>query len=339
MEERLQKILAAAGLGSRRSSEDFILQGRVTVNGKAAVLGQKVDLAVDRVTFDGQPLSAPEKLTYVLLHKPRGVVSSLAPQGDRQTVRQMLPLPQRLYPVGRLDVDSEGLILMTNDGELADFLTHPRYEAEKEYRALVKGEPDNERLEAWRRGVVLAPRGERTAAAQVSRGERAPNGTWLRIVMHEGRKHQIRDIGLLLGLPVQRLIRVRLGSLRLGTLQPGEWRHLTAEEVAQLRAIGQTAAPKPPSRAPARAKPASREPDQPARRGPAKPAEHAPDKPARRGPAKPADHAPDKPARRGPAKPAEHAPDKRTPNPGQGRRPAGGRGPRGAPASVSKRAK
>ena len=292
MEERLQKILARAGLASRCSSEDFILQGRVTVNGKAAVLGQKADLVVDRVLVDGQPIAAPEKLTYVLLHKPRGVVSSLAAQGDRQTVRQMLPLPQRLYPVGRLDVDSEGLILMTNDGELADFLTHPRYEAEKEYRVLVKGEPDNERLDAWRRGVMLE--GERTAPAQVARGEKAPNGTWLRIVMHEGRKHQIRDIGLLLGLPVQRLLRVRLGSLRLGDLQPGEWRHLTPEEVTQLRAIGQTAAPKPPVRARARAKPAERRP--------AGPSERAPDRPTRRGPAKPAgghDRTPDKPARRG----------------------------------------
>ena len=268
MEERLQKILARAGLGSRRSSEELIVQGRVTVNGTVAVLGQKADLAVDRVAVDGQPLSAPEKLTYVLLNKPRGVVSSLAAQGDRQTVRAMVPLPERLYPVGRLDVDSEGLILMTNDGELAEFLTHPRYEAEKEYRVLVKGEPDAERLEAWRRGVVLE--GVRTAPAQVARGERAPTGTWLRIVMHEGRKHQIRDIGMLLGLPIQRLIRVRLGSLRLGNLAPGEWRRLTADEVSQLRTIGQTPAPKPPSRARARPRPVNRAPEKPAGRATAR---------------------------------------------------------------------
>src|SRR5262249_21694421 len=208
---------------------------------KIATLGQKADLSVDRIAVDGQPLAAPEKLTYILLHKPRGVVSSLAPQGERRTVRELVPVPERLYPVGRLDVDSEGLILMTNDGELADILSHPRYEAEKEYRVLVKGEPDNERLEAWRRRVVLE--GERTAPAQVTRGERAPTGTWLRIVMHEGRKHQIRDIGLLLGLPVQRLIRVRLASLRLGNLPPGEWRRLTSNEVEQLRAVGQTPTP------------------------------------------------------------------------------------------------
>jgi 23S rRNA pseudouridine2605 synthase len=255
MEERLQKILARAGLGSRRSSEELIVQGRVTVNGKRAELGQRADPAHDRIAVDGTALSAPEKLTYVMLNKPRGVVSSLAPQGDRQTVRELVPVAERLYPVGRLDVDSEGLILLTNDGELADRLTHPRYESEKEYRVLVKGEPDAERLAAWRRGVVLE--GERTAPAEVTRAERAPTGTWLRIVMHEGRKHQIRDIGQLLGLPVQRLIRVRLGSLRLGSLQPGEWRRLIAAELAQLRTgkAPEPAAPARPRRAPASRRP------------------------------------------------------------------------------------
>jgi 23S rRNA pseudouridine2605 synthase len=176
-----------------------------------------------------------------MLYKPRGVVSSLAAQGERLTVRDLVNLEVRLYPVGRLDVDSEGLILLTNDGELADYLTHPRYESEKEYRVLVKGDPDAERLQAWSRGVVLE--GQRTAPAQVVRQERAANGTWLRIVMHEGRKHQIRDIGLLLGLPVQRLIRIRMGALRLGNLQPGEWRTLKADEVAKLRETGEAGPP------------------------------------------------------------------------------------------------
>jgi 23S rRNA pseudouridine2605 synthase len=152
---------------------------------------------------------------------------------------------------------------MTNDGALADVLTHPRYEVEKEYRVLVKGEPDETRLEAWRRGVVLE--GERTAPAQVTRGERAPTGAWLRIVMHEGRKHEIRDIGKLLGLPVQRLVRVRLGSLRLGALEAGQWRHLKSEEVAQLRNSGQAAARPKPQR-PRTARPAA-----PARPAPAAP--------------------------------------------------------------------
>jgi 23S rRNA pseudouridine2605 synthase len=241
MEERLQKVMARAGLGSRRACEELIAQGRVTVNGQPALLGQKADPARDQILLDGEPVARPEKLTYAMLYKPRGVVSSLAAQGERLTVRDLVNLEVRLYPVGRLDVDSEGLILLTNDGELADYLTHPRYESEKEYRVLVKGDPDAERLQAWSRGVVLE--GQRTAPAQVVRQERAANGTWLRIVMHEGRKHQIRDIGLLLGLPVQRLIRIRMGALRLGNLQPGEWRTLKADEVAKLRETGEAGPP------------------------------------------------------------------------------------------------
>jgi 23S rRNA pseudouridine2605 synthase len=185
---------------------------------------------------DGEPLSLPDKTVVVMLHKPRGVVSSLAAQGDRKTVRDLVPLEGRLYPVGRLDADSEGLILLTNDGELTDRLTHPRYESEKEYRVLVKGNPDAERLAAWRRGVVLE--GERTAPAEVFREERAAAGVWLRVIMHEGRKHQIRDIGALLGLPVVRLIRVRMGGLTLGDLPLGEWRELRPDEVRKLREPG-----------------------------------------------------------------------------------------------------
>jgi len=124
--ERLQKILAAAGFGSRRSCEEMVIAGRVRVNGKVAKLGDKADLAADVVTLDGEPI-APEKLTYVLLYKPRGVVSSLDAQGDRRTVRDLVPLSERLYPVGRLDALSEGLILLTNDGDLTNRLTHPRY--------------------------------------------------------------------------------------------------------------------------------------------------------------------------------------------------------------------
>jgi 23S rRNA pseudouridine2605 synthase len=235
MEERLQKILARAGFGSRRACEEFITQGRVRVNGRAAQLGEKADPATDEITLDGEPLAAPERLLYVALHKPRGVVSSLAPQGERQTVRDLVPLKERLYPVGRLDVDSEGLILLTNDGDLTDRLTHPRYESEKEYRVLVKSDPDDARLEAWRRGVVLPEGGRRTAPAKVKREERTEAGTWLRVTMHEGRKHEIRDIGAALGMPVLRLIRVRLATLTLGDLKSGQWRVLKDWEVKRLR--------------------------------------------------------------------------------------------------------
>lgn len=242
MEERLQKLMARAGLGSRRSCEDLIVEGRVTVNGKRAELGQKADPARDVIAVDGENLQRPERLIYVMLNKPRGVVSSLSPQGDRQTVRDLIKLPGRLYPVGRLDVDSEGLILLTNDGELTDHLTHPRYESEKEYRVLVRGEPRSEQIAAWEKGVVLE--GKRTAPAVVTREERASGdaGTWLRVIMHEGRKHQIRDIGGELGLPVRRLLRVRMGGLMLGDLPVGQWRELKPEEVKQLREPGLPAA-------------------------------------------------------------------------------------------------
>jgi 23S rRNA pseudouridine2605 synthase len=233
MEERLQKILARAGFGSRRACEAFITQGRVRVNGRVARLGEKADPASDEITLDGELLAPAERLTYVALHKPRGVVSSLAPQGDRQTVRDLVPLEEWLYPVGRLDVESEGLILLTNDGDLTDRLTHPRYESEKEYRVLVKGNPDEERLEVWRRGVML--NGKRTAPAKVKREARTEAGAWLRVTMHEGRQHEIRDIGQALGMPVLRLVRVRMGALELGDLRPGEWRLLKDWEVKRLR--------------------------------------------------------------------------------------------------------
>lgn len=233
MEERLQKILAQAGLGSRRACEELISEGRVTVNGRTASLGQKADARADAIVVDGTPIARAERHRYVILHKPRGVVSSLDAQGDRHTVIDLVPFPERLYPVGRLDMDSEGLILLTNDGELTNRITHPRYETEKEYRVLVRGTPDEERLATWRRGVVIE--GQRTAPAKVFRQERTGDSTWLRVIMHEGRKHEIRDIGIALGLPVQRLIRVRLGSVLLGTLKSGEWRELTTAEVNSLR--------------------------------------------------------------------------------------------------------
>ena len=159
-----------------------------------------------------------------------------AEDGDtRRTVRNLIPIEGRLYPVGRLDVDSEGLILMTNDGELANRLTHPRYGHEKEYRVLVARHPAEAQLAAWRRGVVLED-GHRPAPVEVVVASLAGKGAWLRVVMHEGRKRQIRETGKQIGLPVVKIIRVRIGSLHLGSLKPGQWRHLTAQEVAALRA-------------------------------------------------------------------------------------------------------
>jgi 23S rRNA pseudouridine2605 synthase len=234
MEERLQKLLARAGLGSRRACEELITSGRVKVNGQVAVLGSKANLKSDRIEVDGKPLSIVEDLIYIAVNKPRGVISTVSDPDRRQTVRDLVPIPGRVYPVGRLDMDSEGLVLLTNDGDLANRLTHPRYGHEKEYRVLVARRPDNEQLETWRRGVVLGD-GYRIAPANVRFESAFGKGAWLRVVMREGRKRQIREIGSLIGLPVVKIIRVRIGTLHLGSLKPKEWRSLSEEEVNALK--------------------------------------------------------------------------------------------------------
>jgi 23S rRNA pseudouridine2605 synthase len=250
VEERLQKLMAQAGLGSRRACEVLISAGRVSVNGKVAGLGDKADPQRDKILVDGRPLKMPEGPVYIALNKPRGVLSAVSSTDPRPTVRDLVELPGHLYPVGRLDVDSEGLILMTSDGDLANKLTHPRYGHEKEYRVLVARRPDEEQLATWRRGVVLED-GYRTAPVEVRLDGTFGKGAWLRVVMREGRKRQIRETGSQIGLPVVKIIRVRIGSLRLGTLKPREWRHLTEDEVAELKG-------RPKSKpAPAQGKPAA----------------------------------------------------------------------------------
>lgn len=236
MEERLQKLLAQAGYGSRRHCEEFIIAGRVRVNGKVAELGQKADLSVDKVMLDDKVLPKAEtlKYTYIALYKPRNVLSAVEGQDDRETVRNLIPLPGHLYPVGRLDFDSEGLILMTNDGELTNKLTHPKFGHLKEYRVLVARRPDEKQLEVWRRGVVLED-GDKTAPADVSFIAMSGKGAWIRVIMGEGKKRQIREVGKLLGLPVVKIIRLRIGTLKLGTLKPRQWRHLTEDEVKELK--------------------------------------------------------------------------------------------------------
>lgn len=234
MQERLQKLLAQAGYGSRRACEVFITEGRVRVNGKVAVLGQKADLAVDKITVDGKALAKREALVYIALYKPRNVLSAAEGQDDRRTVRDLIPIEGHLYPVGRLDFDSEGLILMTNDGELTNKLTHPRYGHEKEYRVLVARRPDEKQLTAWRRGVVLTD-GDKTAPAEVNFLSTSGKGAWIRVIMGEGKKRQIREVGKLLGLPVVKIIRLRIGTLKLGSLKPRQWRYLTEDEVRELK--------------------------------------------------------------------------------------------------------
>ena len=227
MAERLQKILAQAGYGSRRACEDFISAGRVRLNGQIASLGQKADPAIDKITVDGKPIAAAESLTYIALYKPRNVLSTVERErGDsRQTVRDLVDAPGHLYPVGRLDFESEGLVLMTNDGDLTNQLTHPRYGHHKEYRVLLARRPDQEQLEAWRRGVVLED-GNRTAPVDVRYETGQGKGVWVRVIMGEGRKRQIRETCKQLGLPIVRILRIRIGALRLGNLKPRQWRYL-----------------------------------------------------------------------------------------------------------------
>jgi 23S rRNA pseudouridine2605 synthase len=236
MPERLQKILAQAGYGSRRACEDFITAGRVRVNGQIASLGQKADPTIDKITIDGKPIAAAEQLIYVALYKPRNVLSAIEHErGDeRQTVRDIVEVSGHLYPVGRLDFESEGLVLMTNDGELTNRLTHPKFGHTKEYRVLIAKRPDKNQLEAWKHGVVLED-GYKTAPADVRFETAQGKGAWVRVVMGEGRKRQIREICKQLGLPIVKIVRVRIGSLRLGNLKPRQWRYLTTKEVAELK--------------------------------------------------------------------------------------------------------
>lgn len=236
MSERLQKILAQAGYGSRRACEDFISAGRVRVNGKIAELGQKADPRADKITVDGKPIAAAEALVYIALHKPRNVLSTVeAEVGDgRKTVRDLVDVPDHVHPVGRLDYESEGLVLMTNDGDLTNKLTHPRFGHEKEYRVLLARRPDQEQIEAWRRGVVLED-GYKTAPVDVRFEEAQGKGAWIRVIMKEGRKRQIRETCKQLALPVVRIIRTRIGTLRLSNLKPRQWRYLTMIEVKDLK--------------------------------------------------------------------------------------------------------
>jgi 23S rRNA pseudouridine2605 synthase len=236
MQERLQKILAQAGYGSRRACEDFISAGRVRVNGQIASLGGKADPHVDRITVDGKPIAAPEQLTYIALYKPRNVLSTVEKEkgDDRRTVRDLVDAPGHLYPVGRLDFESEGLVLMTNDGDLTNRLTHPRYGHEKEYRVLLARRPDAEQIEAWKRGVVLED-GYKTQPVALRFESAQGKGAWMRVVMGEGRKRQIRETCRQLGLPVVRILRIRIGELRLGNLKPGQWRSLSPHEIDELK--------------------------------------------------------------------------------------------------------
>jgi 23S rRNA pseudouridine2605 synthase len=230
--ERLQKALARAGLGSRRACEQLVAEGRVTVNGRVASLGDRIDALADRVEVDGVRVPVAPELRYFAFNKPPGVVTTLRDPQGRRTIMEFVPSGPRVFPVGRLDRESEGLLLLTNDGELANRLTHPRYGVEKEYLAEVDGTPSDRALRRLVRGVELEDGVARAISARRVGG--ASGRAAIRVVMGEGRKREVRRMLAAVGLPVRRLVRLRIGPLRLGRLRPGEVRPLEADEIRRL---------------------------------------------------------------------------------------------------------
>ncbi len=226
--ERLQKVLARAGFGSRRVCEDLIAEGRVTVNGEEIVLGARVEVTHDLVQVDGVPIGIQPGSVYYLLNKPAGVVTTADDPQGRTTALSLVPLEPRVHSVGRLDLETEGLLILTNDGQLTHRLTHPSFGVEKEYLAQVEGDPGRGALRNLREGVELED--GLTAPAKVS--SQGPG--MLRIVIHEGRNRQVRRMCEAVGHPVTRLIRTRVGSLRDTQLAPGAWRELTQDELRDL---------------------------------------------------------------------------------------------------------
>ena len=231
--ERLQKILSARGLASRRAAEEWIKAGRVTVNGKTAALGDTADADTDEICVDGNPLPRQERLVYLVLHKPRGYVTTLHDEKGRPDAAQLVAdCGVRVYPVGRLDMDSEGLLLFTNDGAFANRLMHPSHQVEKTYEVQVSGYAA-EKLTLLRRPIVLD--GYRIAPPEVRLLRRAGDKAWVQVVIHEGRNRQVRRMCQAAGLTVLRLKRTREGDLRLGDLPLGKWRSLTEAEIENLK--------------------------------------------------------------------------------------------------------
>ncbi|MFO7154839.1 MAG: pseudouridine synthase [Caldicoprobacter oshimai] len=234
---RLQKYMAHCGVASRRKCEEMIKQGRVTVNGQVVTqLGVKVDPQKDEVRVDGKAISLEQKQVYILLYKPRGYVTTVKDTHGRPTVVSLVGnQPARVYPVGRLDFDTEGVLLLTNDGELANKLMHPRYGVEKEYYAVVDGRPSKSQIQAFIDGIDI---GDAIAHAhKVRLLWQKGNSSAFKVVLKEGRNRQIRRMFEAIGCPVKFLRRERLGNLVLGDLKPGQWRYLDEGEVMQLKKL------------------------------------------------------------------------------------------------------
>ena len=239
--ERLQKLIARAGVASRRSAETLIADGRVTVNGRRVGLGDSADPDRDRIEIDGQPLRRASRPIHLAVHKPRGYVSSARDERGRRSVVALVDARgERLWPAGRLDVESEGLMVLTNDGEWANRVLHPRYGNEREYAALVSPSPTRQQLDRLRSGVELEDGRARLLTArhappppEVAR-VRGEVGAWVRVRIGEGRKREVRRLFEAVGCRVERLVRTRIGSLTLAGLEEGEWRRLRGAEVASL---------------------------------------------------------------------------------------------------------
>ena len=238
MTERLQKLLSQRGIASRRGAEKLISAGRVTVNGKIAAIGQQADAATDQICVDGTEIGQPPGCEYLLLNKPKGIVSTCDDPQGRKTVLDLLDANLRsglgLHPVGRLDADSTGALLLTNDGQLTYQLTHPRHQMPKVYQVRVEGSPSPAVLKRWREGVMLD--GRQTAPAGVALIRQMPKGrSLLRVTLTEGRNRQIRRVAEGLGHPVTALHRTKIGSLSLGNLPRGRYRLLSKDETTQLK--------------------------------------------------------------------------------------------------------
>jgi 23S rRNA pseudouridine2605 synthase len=234
--QRLQKLIAATGLCSRRQAESLIEAGRVTVNGRVAGLGDQADPRQDKIMVDDRPLKQHETLCYLLMHKPVGVVTTLSDPGGRPVITDLLRnVPERVYPVGRLDLTTSGLLLLTNDGDLANRLAHPSQEVAKTYLVRVRGALSPEVIRRLEQGVVLDD--GMTAPAQVARIRSSGTHAWFELTIHEGRNRQVRRMCEALGLPVSRLMRIRYAFLTLDGLAPGQYRHLTAIEVSRLKRL------------------------------------------------------------------------------------------------------
>ena len=254
MEVRLQKMIAGAGLASRRKAEELIVAGRVTVNGKVVTeLGTKVDPDHDHVKVNGKHLSAAQPFVYLMLNKPKNVMSTLLDPGGRPTVKDFLRgVSVRVFPVGRLDFDSEGLMLLTNHGELSQAMLHPRYHVPKTYLIKVKGVLTDEEIAQLERGVKLND--GMTSPAMVKKIRKAEANSWLEITIHEGRTHQVKRMLEAVGHVVLKLVRVKMGPLSLGDLASGEFRYLEDREANALRELverrrGGTNGGEPPTRA------------------------------------------------------------------------------------------